>query len=59
MIIALLNQGLFHKARKLNIQTGNTASETGLLAQMSQITSSLNEERITSHYFRQGSWAIW
>lgn len=44
MIIALLYQGLFYKSKRLNIQTRNTASETGLLAQMYQITSSFNEE---------------
>lgn len=44
MLIALLYQGLFHKSGRLNIQTRNTASETGLLTQMSQISSSLNEE---------------
>lgn len=41
MIIALLYQGLFYKSKRLNIQTRNTASETGLLA---QTTSSFNEE---------------
>lgn len=44
MLIALLYQGLFHKSGRLNIQTRNTASETGLLTHMSQISSSLNEE---------------
>lgn len=44
MLTALLYQGLFHKSGRLNIETRNTASETGLLTQMSQISSSLNEE---------------